>query len=729
MAGVEVYIMVGAAAYLYATNDDDTVLGSDGDNRIYGLGGADVLWGGKGNDTLYGGAGQDRLWGEEGDDTLYAGPGGGGLNGGAGNDRLYGSADNDGIYGDEGNDLLSSGGGDDRLDGGEGFDTASYAYSTSGVVVDLSHSSGMNSIEALIGSRFNDSLIGDAGVNRLTGGAGNDELYGKEGNDVLIGGLGADKLDGGAGVDTASYADATTGVTINLGAAGPQAGDTLISIERLIGSRFNDRMTGDAGVNRLVGGAGNDTLSGLAGNDVLDGGAGNDALNGGAGADTMIGGAGDDTYVVDNVADVVTEAANGGADLVQSAVTYTLGANVEHLTLTGTANINGTGNAISNRLTGNAGANILDGGGAADYMLGGAGKDTYIVDSVGEVLYEAASAGVDTVRSSVSFTLAANIENLALTGAANMNATGNELANRLTGNAGDDVLDGRAGADRMSGGAGNDIYIVDNAGDLVIETANAGVDIVQSSVSFTLGANVEQLTLAGAANIDATGNALGNRLTGNSGNNILDGGRGADNMIGGTGNDTYVVDNAGDVVVEGGGAGVDTVRSSATYALSGNVENLTLTGTAAIAATGNELDNLLIGNGASNRLDGGAGNDRINGGLGKDVLTGGAGSDVFVFDTGLALTNIDRVADFSAADDTIWLDNAVFAALADGALSAGAFKDVAAGPVDADDRIIYNSANGALSYDADGSGTAHQRVMFATLTGAPTITAADFLVI
>ena len=159
---------------------------------------------------------------------------------------------------------------------------------------------------------------------------------------------------------------------------------------------------------------------------------------------------------------------------------------------------------------------------------------------------EAASAGTDTVETGITYTLGANLENLMLTGTAAINATGNTVANVLTGNAGANTLNGAAGADTMAGAAGNDIYIVDNAGDVVTEAASAGMDRVDSSVTYTLSTNVENLTLTGTVAINATGNALNNVLTGNTGANRLDGGAGTDTMTGGAGDDIYVVDAAGD---------------------------------------------------------------------------------------------------------------------------------------------------------------------------------------
>ena len=171
----------------------------------------------------------------------------------------------------------------------------------------------------------------------------------------------------------------------------------------------------------------------------------------------------------------------------------------------------------------------------------------------------------------------------------------------------------------MAGSAGNDTYIVDNAGDEVTEAVNAGTDIVYSSVSHTLSANVENLTLTGTSDINGTGNTLNNIIIGNTGSNRLDGSTGADTMLGGTGNDTYIVDNTGDVVAENIDEGTDIVQSSVTYTLSANVENLTLTGTASINGTGNDLNNIITGNTGNNVLSGLAGNDTLTGSSGNDT--------------------------------------------------------------------------------------------------------------
>jgi Ca2+-binding RTX toxin-like protein len=376
-------------------------------------------------------------------------------------------------------------------------------------------------------------------------------------------------------------------------------------------------LTGTAGNDVFTGGRGNDTLSGLAGNDQLTGGEGNDLLDGGTGTDTMTGGTGNDTYVVDNTGDVVTENLNEGTDTVQSFITYTLGANVENLTLMGTGRNAGIGNALNNVLTGNSGANLLDGQAGADQMTGGTGDDLYMVDNLGDVVIEQAGEGtLDRVSSVVTYSLSANVENLALIGTAAINGTGNSSDNVLTGNSAENVLTGLAG---------NDTYII-GAGDTVVEGANAGTDTVVSGITHSLGTNVENLTLVGISATNGTGNALDNVLNGllNLAGNTL---------TGGAGNDTYII-GASDTVVEAAGGGTDTVQSLLTHTLGANVENLILTGTGAINGTGNSLNNAITGNSANNVLSGAGGNDQLRGGLGTDTVNGGSGDDTFLFGRG-----------------------------------------------------------------------------------------------
>ncbi|TMJ10908.1 MAG: calcium-binding protein, partial [Alphaproteobacteria bacterium] len=318
-------------------------------------------------------------------------------------------------------------------------------------------------------------------------------------------------------------------------------------------------------------------IEGTPGNDTLTGTPQADIFQPGTGADIMAGGNGDDTYYVDNSGDRANEtSATGGNDIVFSSVSFTLGANVERLTLTGAGNITGVGNALDNTLVGNSGNNTLSGAAGADSMTGGLGDDIYWVENAGDTVTERSGQGNDTVQSWIDYTLGANVENLILTSTA-VSGTGNGLDNAITGNAssnvlsggvGNDVLNGAVGADQMTGGVGNDTYVVDQAGDVVNENAGEGSDTVQSTISYTLGANVEVLTLIGTGDINGTGNGLANSLNGNSGANTLDGGAGADLMFGGNGDDTYIVSDLGDRATEvSASGGYDTVLSSISFAI------------------------------------------------------------------------------------------------------------------------------------------------------------------
>ncbi|TCP36092.1 calcium-binding protein [Sphingomonas sp. BK235] len=356
----------------------------------------------------------------------------------------------------------------------------------------------------------------------------------------------------------------------------------------------------------LVAGAAGAGLFGNAGADTLRGSASHDYLDGGAGADTMIGGLGDDVYVVDSLLDVIVETpgSDGGHDTVLSSISYRLGDHVENLQLTGANALDGWGNALDNVIVGGLGANslvggagndklygaegndaldgddgndLLDGGIGADVMRGGAGDDTYMVDDSGDQVVEDQGGGVDAVFASISYTLGGDVEHLVLTGAKAIDAMGNQFDNLLVGNDavntlkgligddtllggggddvldggwGDDLLDGGVGADRMTGGSGNDIYLVDNAGDRIIEWASkGGIDTVVSSIDYTLQDNLENLALRGSRDLVGSGNKGNNVLSGGAGNDVLlgqagndtlNGGAGSDQLWGGSGKDTFV---------------------------------------------------------------------------------------------------------------------------------------------------------------------------------------------
>ena len=460
----------------------------------------------------------------------------------------------------------------------------------------------------------NDLLLGTVGADTLSGGLG---------NDTVNGGAGADRLLGGAGNDV--YID-PTGDTIVEAAGG---GTDLVT------SAATFSLSGISHVENLtLTGAGDVNAIGNSADNVLTGNTGANRLRGGAGADTLIGGLGNDTYI-DPDGDTILETAIGGIDTVESSTTALLAGryHVENLTLTGTDDINATGNYSDNVLTGNDGANRLRGSLGTDTLIGGRGNDTY-VGPTGDTIVEFANGGVDTVESEVTFTLGgiAHVENLTLTGTDAINGRGNFGDNVITGNSGANRLDGSLGADTLIGGLGNDVY-VDPTGDVISELAGGGTDTVESSVTCNLNgtAHVEDLILTGLASIDGTGNGHANVITGNAGNNRLSGLAGIDTLIGGAGNDTYV-NPLIDTIIELAGQGVDTVESGATISLAAiaNVENLILTGTGLVNGAGNELNNVLSGNGSANILSGGDGNDTLAGAAGLDTLIGGLGNDTYL---------------------------------------------------------------------------------------------------
>lgn len=514
-----------------------------------------------------------------------------------------GNALNNKLTGNNAANTLSGGTGADTMLGAGGDDT--YYVDNSGDVVTETAGNGIDTVRSTIGV-----VLGANVENLVLSGSANINGIGNSSTNNIAGNAGNNLLNGGLGVDTVNYAAAAAGVTVDLSLTGAQATggagtDTVLGFENVTGSSFADTLIGTAGAN---------------------------TIDGGKGADTMTGGAGNDSYVVDSTSDRIVELVDGGIDSVQASASYTLAAEIENLTLTGTGAINGTGNSLANVIIGNASANSLSGGAGndtlnagagADTMNGGSGSDTYVVDNLGDLLFEQAGGGLDLVQSSVSFTLEPELENLTLTGTAAINATGNAKANVLIGNTAANVINGGAGADTMTGGSGSDTYVVDDANDQTNEQAGGGLDQVQASISWTLGAELENLTLSGSAIINATGNAKANVIVGNAAANVINGGAGADTMTGGSGGDTYVVDNGSDQVIEQAGGGLDLVQSSVSFTLGDEVENLTLTGASALDATGNYKANALVGNGAANVLDGS---------YGADTMTGGSGSDTYVVD-------------------------------------------------------------------------------------------------
>jgi Ca2+-binding RTX toxin-like protein len=475
------------------------------------------------------------------------------------------------------------------------------------------------------------------------------------------------------------------------------------------------------------------------------GGIGDDTLNGGAGADTIEGAAGNDVYVVDNAGDVIVEDLDKGRDTVRSSIDWALGANLENLVLLGSA-VSGLGNELDNRITGNdndndlsggEGNDTLNGGVGADALAGGVGDDLYLVDNEGDWIGEEFDQGHDTVRSSIDWTLYANLDDLVLLGSA-VSGFGNELDNRITGNdndnvlsgaEGNDTLNGGGGADTLSGGNGDDLYVVDNDYDVVeLENPDEGHDTVRSSVwfSFAISGNsyLEDLVLVGSENIDGYGNEGANTIIGNigdntlggfggddslssgQGNDYLDGGTGSDTMRGGTGDDVYVVDDAGDTVIEAADGGTsDFVFAFADCTLAANVENMHIYG--GTHFVGNKGDNFIWNaGGTAISIDGGAGDDVLMSG-GGSTLIGGAGNDRYIF------TFRDEVVVEAAGggDDTIetWykqdIDLGSFANVENLVIGAGATTPGTTATGNALDNKISGNGFANVLYGLDGNDT------------------------
>jgi Ca2+-binding RTX toxin-like protein len=641
---------------------------------------------------------------------------------------------------------------------------------------------GFEAYELKVYSTLDRRVITDAGNDSIeaTGSAkyfidvkaGNDIVKGGDGDDVIIGGKGNDAIDGGGGTDEIRLIGNRSDYSFSF-AAGVmtitdlRTGSISDGIDKVSNAELVTFADGAATVTQLLAGgsrvitgtAGQDKITPLgvvqivngvevqipgqprpkAGNDVISTLAGNDYIDGGKGADQMSGGTCDDTYVVDDVNDQTFELVSQGIDTVLSTLSWTLAANTEQLTLLGKGKVNGTGNALSNKLTGNDASNILDGGLGDDAMAGGAGDDVYLVDSTRDTVTELAGGGIDTVEAVQSYTLGANTENLRLSGYSSSVGRGNVLNNTIWGGYssndtlygmdGDDILHVNGNGETLVGGKGNDTYSSQSTGTVlinVVELANGGIDtFISINISHTLAENVENLVLLADAGT-GTGNQLDNIITGSSRNyqtlyglggndtlygeggiDTLDGGLGADKMYGGTGKDQYFVDNVRDKVIELSSVfDGDHVNSTISYKLTANVEKLSLAGSSAINGTGNELANSLTGNSANNIVNGmagndiliaGDGNDMLVGGDGIDTLTGGAGSDRFVFGKAIA-ANADILKDFTTVDFLMFKG-------VDYGITKATLKLVnGTAAIGTDSQFFY--ASGILSFDADGAGGA-----------------------
>ncbi len=520
-----------------------------------------------------------------------------------------------------------------------------------------------------------------------------------------------------------------------------QAGNDVIK-----GFNGDDYLSGDEGDDTITGGNGDDQLIGGEGNDSLDGGDGNDLLEGGTGVDTLNGGAGDDSYYIDNVGDLIT-GETSGTDTVFSSISINLAANLENLNLIGEGNITGAGNALNNFLVGNNKVNILNGLTGDDVLYGLDGNDTL--------------RGGD----------------------------GNDY---LDGDNNPAIADGDSeldrpvyvGADRLEGGSGNDTYIVNTVDDIVVENTNEGIDAVISIISYNLGANLENLFLAGEGNITGAGNTLNNDITGNDQVNILNGLAGNDTIAGEGGNDELIGDLGDDSL--DGGAGNDTINGNdGNDVLAGNEGDDFLYGDSgrdSIQAgfgddvlvggddndllDGNDGNDAVYGDGGNDTILGGEGDDIINGNDGNDVVTAGNGNDVLFGDMGddilvgnngndtltggsgfdrfalgtpgqpfiPATSGVDVFADFQGGIDKIQIQRNSFTAITTvvgSLLKTGEFA-LASSDLAADTSaglIVYSQASGRLFYNSNGAVSGYgSGGEMAVLNSQPILKASDFVV-
>jgi Ca2+-binding RTX toxin-like protein len=816
---------------LFGDGGDDTLFGDGNSDQLFGGQGDDTLDGGAGSDIIQDDAGNEVIDGGTGSDTVrYNISGGGdaepsdseplfpigvkgvfadfeaGRSGFAfddpSNNRIFNvsyanvetyetsssRSDEDEMRGDNtadtfrtfgGDDIIEGRGGGDVIDGGAGNDTASYESSDEGVGVFLDEDGltqlddsedafgdRLFSIENLTGSRFGDFLTGDDGANTLKGLGGNDFLRGRDGGDRLEGGTGTDIAEyGGIFGSDAAVIVSTDGAA---GTGGHAAGDRLIGVENISGSRFGDTLSGDdATGNKLFGNEGDDRLFGRGGNDTLDGGSGFNVLDGGAGIDTASyrnassavslalfdfgsGGGASGTGFDDTLFSIEdADGSESGDSFIGSGADNTLrgfgGGDV----------LSGFGGRDT--LSGGAGDDVLNGGLDADRLLGSAGADTatYRLAGAGVIVSLAARLGSGGEAAGDSYS---SIENV-IGSDHDDRLIGDAGVNQLSGAGGADVLIGGGAGDALSGAGGIDTasyetaavrVIVDRA-DLALNEGDAAGD-TYSSIEIVLGSAFDDNLRGSASGDEFQGGAGRDRLEGRGGNDTLRGGDGdVDNLIGGAGADALF----GGGGVDANGAAIKDIASYAdtqaqlAVALDGSVAATsdaigdTFDGIEALIGASN-FKNRLVGDGNDNTLTGGNRSDRLEGqdgvdvirgggdadlvigGKGGDFLDGGAGADVFAF------VNLDhggdRIDDFVAGADILRFRAA---SLGEG-FALGQDLDanqlvIGAAATEAFGQFVYNTAgnNGRLVFDANGTGAGGE-TLIANLVGKPAITIADF---
>jgi Ca2+-binding RTX toxin-like protein len=695
-----------------ASSGNDTFIGGSGNDYIFGGFDNEIYDGGSGNDTLKGDASNDTLSGGLNDDSLEGGSGndvylidadtdigldtlvefiGGGvdsinfhntttkailftlqgtgsqtidtgiqvttsdwglfenLSGGSLNDTLDGNGSANILYGNNGDDTIDAQGENDIVHGGDGDD-------------DVRGGNLADGDDTLYGDNGNDTLFGGAGNDSMSGGNGNDSLLGYYGNDILYGDNGDDNLDGYSGDDT------------------------------VYGGDGNDTVYGDSGNDSLYGGNGNDYIyDSSVDNDSLSGGSGDDILvaQGYTGNDTLDGGDGDDSYIINPYFSTSTLALadSSGIDTLTfegaGNIAIILSSNspqsiINNLVLTSTAlggieNIIGnigsdslTGNDLDNSIFGGENNDSLNGGNGDDFLDGGNGNDSCQGATGNDTL--SGAGGDDILRGGIGDDyLSGGSGNGSLFGEdGNDYVSGGSDPDKLDGGNGndelnggdsDDTLIGGVGADTMVGGIGSDLYYIDNVGDLIVENSYEGKEQVNSSIGYSLGNGLENLTLQGTVNINGTGNSLNNKIIGNSGINALCGKVGNDTLIGADGNDVYIIDadvDLGlDIITEAAvtTGGIDTIDLR-TSAISTKLDltaliTQTIASGVQLAAIGAQSIEYVYGGSGNDTIIGNAANNVFIGGAGSDSITGGLGNELYIIDADVDLgtdTLIELVA-------------------------------------------------------------------------------------
>jgi len=622
-----------------AAQDTVVVLGGSGADTIKGTAGADYI-DGNNHPSQGAAADADDIDGRGGDDFIY---------GRGGNDMLKGGDGSDHVDGGDGDDTVAGGGGSDNLEGGAGTDTAFFEHDIKEYAINL----------------------GPNGIYSITRGGDTDFVHGFENF----------QFAGGPVIDVVNNADQLLNTHNPVFSSGATArvDENKTASTVVYDANATDADTAFGKIVYTLGGADALLLN-------IDSVTGEVRLNAPANFEaknsytfnviaTQEGTTQSATQAVTLSIDDLAEAPIGSAIAGINVEAGLRQASLAPLGLTGA--VDPDGDPLTYKVTTLPTSGALFVNGVQVHL-----NDVLTAAQFAALTYSSPeTAGTYALAFDASDGTSHTVVNVNLNVGSGLgqSCSGDAGSNRLDGGAGHDVLDGKAGGDVMIGGTGDDVFIVDNAGDIVDEVGGNGIDLVRSSVSFSLAGtralgSVEQLVLTGSSAISGFGNALNNAITGNSAANTLRGGAGNDVLFGNAGNDRLFGDAGNDV------------------------------------------------------LKGGIGNDILHGGIGNDSLYGGTGRDFFDFTVKPSSANADRIADFRPVDDTIRLDNAVMTGLGrNGTLSADKFH-VGAHAHDASDRVIYDAAHGKLLYDSNGW-AAGGEVLIATLGTGLHMTYQDIVVI